>query len=210
MMASTYEKKTRQISNCVIGFGIPTSKNAFFVAQKSKPGCLALADNSVGLGWPPYEHDVVLPLERLQLSYEEWGVKVIHPLKLEDFGDLFRDHSHSIVILFTHWGADVVEFSDRMASIQDTAAQIPEDFAGIIDLCVCHPRALVEELQKRCPKAVVKFIDREATPVFWLHFYLLLFKAMYSEQLSYLQALERVVLLLLHTNTEKGLLKCSR
>jgi hypothetical protein len=194
---------SEQLRGCVIGFGIPTSRDTFDIALHTKRGSIAASS-----GWAKYNAQLVSLLAELQPRYERWGVKVIHELGLADLGRLFGNGSYSTVILFTHWSEDGVEFSDRIASVDETAAQIPRDFAGVIDLCVCHPLGLVAELQARCPKAAVKFVDRQVAAGVWLQVYFLVFKAMSTLQLSYVQALERVLLILLQNNTQEGLFKC--
>lgn len=200
--------KAEQVETCVFALGVPTTKAGFHACAKQKPGSIAAGGE---FGWKNYENQVVQPLARMEKTYNRFHVDVKRDLTLNEFGDLFDESRYSVVVLFTHWGRDVVEFADGMASIADTAERVPEDFAGILDLCVCHPTALVDRLQKRCPNTVIKFLDGipaaatgRMTAEYWLNFYALLFEAMRQDRLSYLRALEKVVFLLLSSVSQKG------
>jgi cell division protein FtsW (lipid II flippase) len=56
---------------------------------------------------------------------------------------------------------------------------------------------LASLLQLERPNCLVRYIDKDATPSYWLYFYLTFFKLITMHDLTYLQALEEVVDLLL-------------
>jgi hypothetical protein len=94
------------------------------------------------------------------------------------------------MILFAHWSDSDgrIELTDGLVSSEQVVSGVPSDFAGIIDLCVCHPRRLVELLKQKCPDCLVKFTDTKATPLWWIYLYAAMFKILLTQP-DYFQAL---------------------
>lgn len=142
--------------------------------------------------WQKYEFHVLNPFTYTRENLVALGVHVSDDLTLHQFGSLFREN-HSVVILFSHWRKDGIEFSDRLFDSQEIADQIPSDFEGILDLCVCHPTTFVNLIRKEKPSCLVRFTNRQATPALWLYFYRALFQLLHKDTYNYLDALEKTV-----------------
>lgn len=175
--------------NCVLAFGIPTSREGF-VEWEGRPE-KDFVQGFLG-GWPQYDHLVVSIFNSIEPVLREWKVTVIQDLTVAGLGSLFRNR-FDVIILFSHWKGDAVELFDGFVDPCGFLKQVPEEFSGLIDLCVCHPCALTLALRRYRNKCLVKDITTKATPGFWLYFYLALFKLLKDEDLTYLAALERVV-----------------
>src|SRR5262249_45343759 len=107
-------------------------------------------------------------------------------------GALFRS-SFDVIILFSHWKGDAVELFDSFADPRAFLEQVPDEFSGLLDLCICHPDKLAETLNRHRQNCLVKRITTTATPCFWLYFYWALFRQLKDDDLTYLAALEKVV-----------------
>jgi len=190
-------KSTGKLRQCILGFGIPTSKAAFFTDQERDDKDYARNFSGV---WHRYYHTVIRAVQRVEPYLLSSGVRVIHDLGLKDFGNLLRYQEVRVLILFSHWrkykgGQDIedeVEFSDGLASISKVIEEIPRNYAGIIDLCVCHPAQLADRLRRERPMVVVKSVPGKATPYIWLYYYLAVFKQMHIENVTYMKAFEEV------------------
>jgi hypothetical protein len=95
-----------------------------------------------------------------------------------------------VVVLFSHWAGDKVEFFDGMAGVERIMAEIPPAYEGVLDLCVCHPIALVERLLASRPPYLVRYMKQEAAPHYWLYFYRDMFSYMGARNADYLKAFE--------------------
>lgn len=199
---------TRRIvkpSNCAFVFGIPTSQEGFRMAEQSNN-----ADFAKGFagGWAQYYLQFVRDLESVEPLLRKWGVVVIHNATFGDFAKVFSGR-FDVVILFSHWDDDAIEFRDGPAGTQALLAAIPLTFAGIVDLCVCHPMSLVRELRDHRPNCIVKYLPTEAAPHYWLYFYRTLFNQLQNQNLSYLAAIEQVACAFLDsTLPAKGRKRC--
>ena len=94
------------------------------------------------------------------------------------------------MILFAHW-RDVderIELADGLVSPEAIVQVVPSDFKGIMDLCVCHPRALVFGIKQKCPDSLVKSTDKDAAPLWWLYLYEAMFKIL-TTRADYFQAM---------------------
>lgn len=187
-MNNSIIQKIIKPSNCVLGFGIPTSKNDFFRDQSDSNKDFAKMFNGM---WGKYYHQFIKDLERVEPLLKETGLNVKHNLKLSDYQSLFE--GNDVVILFSHWKNDRIEFSDGLINIEDIIQAIPDEFTGIIDLCVCHPNKLAMKIRENKPNCLVRYIPRAATPSSWLKFYSIFFTYLKQKDLTYLTALEDVI-----------------
>jgi hypothetical protein len=121
------------------------------------------------------------------------GVEVRTEVTLEQFGHLFGIEQFDVIILFAHWHSKAVEFHSGLVDIPSIVENVPINFDGIIDLCVCHPEALAIALRVSRPNCLVKYVNEKADPAFWLYFYLALFTHMNQHDLGYLTALADVI-----------------
>ena len=175
-------------ADCVIGACIPTTRREFVrdIDDPAKEFVPKLCPV-----WFKYEEEVVHPFERVRGPLTAWGVQVVPGVTLKSFGELFRLR-RSVVILFAHWSDDRVEFADGLKPIDRVIEAVPEEFGGILDLCVCHPEALATGMRVRRPNCLVKRTVRQAVPKVWLYFYLALFGYLKDTDDFYMAALEAV------------------
>lgn len=190
-MTEVVTQKMTKPRDCVLAFGIPTTREEFFHALREPQG-RDFAPNC-WQSWQDYHYQVASFMERLLPPLEALGLTIVRGLTLQDCGKLLRCTQYSVIILFSHWRDDAIEFADGLAPAQAVIREVPDSFQGIIDLCVCHPDSLAIELGERWPHSVVKFTDVETTPVFWLYIYLAVMNILSKENTTYLDALERVI-----------------
>jgi len=174
--------------NCVLALGIPTTREGFRMAQQSESA--DFAKRFLG-GWAQYHAQFLVDLEAVEPMLRKWGVTVVHEATLADFASVLAK-PFDVVILFSHWRADAVEFRGGLESTGALLGVIPPTFSGILDLCVCHPLSLVRELDIHRPKCIVKHLPTEAAPHYWIYFYRTLFSHLRSRDMSYLVAIEEV------------------
>lgn len=189
-MSVPISQKIIKPADCILGFGIPTARAAFFADQQNPKKDFARRFDGI---WNKYYFQIVKNLEKLLPIYEEAGLRVVHNMSLADFGAFFSDSKNKVIILFSHWHEDQVEFADGLVEIEAIVDKIPLNYEGIIDLCVCHPTQLSLAIREKRPYCLVRYIPREATPAFWLYFYVVLFRYLEQKDISYLQALEDVI-----------------
>ena len=168
---------------CVLAFGIPTSKANFFLDLKRPE-----KDFPKRFIWSKYYLQIIQHLEEITPSLKEVGLTIITDLTLNKYGNLFQEYE--VIILFSHWKENKVEFEDGLQEIEKMVNLIPDTFTGIVDLCVCHPKKLASLIRQKKPNCLVKFIDNEATPFLWLYFYSILFRYLKEDEITYLKALE--------------------
>lgn len=185
-------------SDCVLAFGIPTCEEEFGNAKSDALG----RDFVIKQVWHEYDFHFVSHLKKIEPKMRKLGARIIYDLTLEKFGELFRDASNKVVILFSHWTDETVEFFDGMKTEKEIINVVPKDFDGIIDLCACHPKSLALKLRNHLPEfSLVKRTDVENTPRIWLYFYWAVFTALNDSNnsgdknsgITYLEALEKTV-----------------
>lgn len=178
-------------SDCILAFGIPVSETEFWDAKDDEGRDFVTNCCPV---WQVYNLDIISHFEELAPHFQRLGVRIIRALRLTDLRDLFIDNSDKTIILFSHWKDDSMEFFDGMASSDAVVREVPSDFTGIIDLCVCHPMNLAVKLRKHLhPDALVKFTDKTNTPHKWFYFYWAVFTILDESDVSYLDALRKSV-----------------
>lgn len=168
-----------------IAFGIPTTREEFFRSMSAPES--AYAKRWLG-GWVQYRAQFVSDLDTVAPDLLRAGVALVRGLQLGQLSALFS--KHRVVVLFSHWTGDAVEFFDGMAGAERIVPEIPPDYQGVFDLCVCHPNALVERLLARRPPYFVKYVRHEAAPHYWLYFYRDMFSYMEAKSTDYLEAFE--------------------
>jgi hypothetical protein len=186
-----------------MAFGIPTCEEEFLDAKESTIG----RDFVIGQNSHQYDVQFLSYLRKIEPKFIKLKVKTVHKLTLEDFGRLFQDSSNKVVILFTHWKDNTVEFFDGMATLDEIIKVIPNNFDGIVDLCVCHPENLAIKIRNHLPPtSLIRYTEVENTPYKWLYFYWAVFTILDESDLdesddsgsgdsgcSYLEALEKAV-----------------
>jgi hypothetical protein len=172
---------------CVLGFGIPLSEEAFRQqAQNPKGGDFI---RSQRLSWEKYRYLFVDSCHEVLKRLRRWNVRIVEELTLAALTEVFL-RPPLVTILFAHWSETEgsVELADGLASPEQVVQLVPNGFTNLIDLCVCHPRQLVDLLKQKCPDCLVKKTDTKASPLYWIHLYEATFKILNTRP-DYFQAL---------------------
>jgi hypothetical protein len=170
-----------------IAFGIPTTREEFLCSLSAPDS--DYAGRWLG-GWSQYQAQFIADLKTVTPDLECAGVSLVRGLRVDQLSNLFLHRR--VVVLFSHWAGDKVEFFDGMASVEQILAEIPPAYDGVLDLCVCHPMALVEKLLAHRPAYFVKYVRQEAAPHYWLYFYRDMFSYMATYDSDYLKAFEAI------------------
>ena len=175
--------------NCAIVVGIPTSARSFSQAKLQ-------TDRTFGAqflgGWEQYQSQWIRHFVPFKETVQAWGVAVSEEVDLLHFGATFQRPGIHVVILFSHWSDDEVEFSDGFAKVEAIIAQIPRSFCGIVDLCVCHPRLLANELVVHRPNCLVRYSPRKSKPTYWLFYFMAVFAVLRNGRSNYPEAMRDV------------------
>jgi hypothetical protein len=177
--------------DCTLCIGLPLDATSFTEAQ-SDPN-RDFAAQFYG-GWPQYEVQVCNDIARLRSQLSSLGCTVLAELRLDDFSRVMRSGCSQVIILFSHWTNESIEFFDGLMPYSQVLSAIPEDFDGILDLCVCHPVVFVDAIVRARPGCLVRFLPREADPGFWCVYYVALMRMMSQGRITYTQAMERLTL----------------
>lgn len=96
-----------------------------------------------------------------------------------------------VITLIGHWNKhDHLELADGLHDWRIVVNAIPEDYSGVIDLCVCHPEPMVRYLDVHRKKALVKYKSLEPSQiVLWLGIYGVMAAQMKEHPLSFTDAL---------------------
>jgi hypothetical protein len=181
---------TRRIvkpGDCLIGFGIPTSREGFLQAQAA-PANRDFVVNCFP-DYRDYHRQVISYVEELVPVITHLGASVVLDLTLDDFAALFRKQA-SVIILFAHGTDGSIEFADGLAGAEEVIAAVPPAFDGIIDLCVCHSIELALTLRRARQYCIIKYTETVATPAFWLYFYIAVLKRLQEHETNYLDAVD--------------------
>jgi hypothetical protein len=174
--------------DCVLLFGIATTKAEFFEDQGRSDRDFSRRFESM---WLRYEREFVGVLRNVAPRLRSFAVAIKYAARLSDFEAAFD--TFQVVTLFSHWDEDSVEFADGMKDWPLVLDAVPREFAGIVDLCVCHPGQLAAALRRERREALVRYTDTTATPAFWLYFYVALYSELKRNGGDYIQALESVL-----------------
>lgn len=179
--------------DCLLGMALPTT-DVQYQEHRRQNQHRDYIPNLAG-AWPKYVYDFLLHYRRAKVGIERNGGRIVEQLTFDKFPSLFS--SARIVILFAHWreksgfaGEGEVEFYDGLVPVNSVANAIPEDFSGVLDLCVCHPVNLVWRVCQWRSQCLVKFSERKVQPRYWIYFYEVLFRILLETEMSYAQALE--------------------
>lgn len=198
--AVTVSRRIVKPASCALAFGIPTTQEGFLRACENPHADFAKC--FLG-GWAQYHAQFVVDVEVVEPVLRKWGVTILHDASLADFARIVAG-SFDVVILFSHWKDDAVELCDGLETISTLLDAVPPAFAGILDLCVCHPLALVTQLHLHRPACIVKYLPTEAAPHYWMYFYRTLFSQLRNRDLTYLTAIEEVACAFLDAAVKGG------
>jgi hypothetical protein len=173
--------------DCAIAFGIPVSLEEFL--RREEEG-FAAQFHGRRERIAEFVRDYALTSARMT----EGGASLITDVSLANFGELFASGKYGVVVLFSHVEDGKVEFRDGLAEISQVIAQVPPDFAGIVDITTCGSRDLFRALKRDRPScfpfySTEQTIDARA----WLIFYRALFEYLGTRQLTYQTAFVNLV-----------------
>jgi hypothetical protein len=174
---------------CVVALAIPVSERRF----REHLADIARHDfvRTTCPDWARYEA-FARHIREFVRRFAARGVPVVENATLQQFESCFA--TSQVVILFAHWAAQAVEFDDGLAPVRRVVSAVPVSFDGVLDLCVCHPTALVVRLRRDRPNCLIKRTRGETSLLFWLQVYDVLFGLLRTEPMPYSTALERVLL----------------
>ncbi len=173
-------------SQCVMLFGLATDREQFFADQSRQDRDFSRRFRGV---WLRYQREVAAVVGATEPVLRSLGVSVEHRSTLHDLSRACE--RYRVVLLFSHWASGAVEFHDGLHPWERVAAAIPQDFDGVIDLCVCHPLPLAYALRRR-HTCLVRYSPVTATPAFWLYMYVAIFRELAVNGGSYVGAVEAV------------------
>lgn len=179
-------------------FGIPLSDAEYSLRKTSN-----IANSFVNRfrSFPQYQNliiDIYQATLDKTIRDHQLNIPIIRRARLEDFHDQFIEKDR-IIVLFSHWEKDQIEFSDGMHPYQAVAAAIPDDYHGIIDLCVCHPHGLPEVIKARSPNCFVRYTSTRSTVGYWLLYYTIFLKILVDTPCTYADAISRTIHLLINS-----------
>lgn len=185
--------------DCTFGFSIATTRSEFreqFVDPNRDGFAIKVTKTitKMALREHYYEQEIIRPVKRMRVTANALGAAVQTGVTSSDFRDLLHSSTHKVVSLVAHWSDDQVEFADGKFSAAAVSEMIPDEFSGILDLCVCHPRKLIQKILARPNRCyLIKYTDSAATLQLWLWFYIALLKALDDNQFDYINAFNFVM-----------------
>jgi hypothetical protein len=166
-------------NDCAIAFGIPVSTSE--ILQNSDKGFASQFHIRQGI------EEFVKDYEMTTAVMKQCETQVVTNLTLERFRELFT--RHAVVVLFSHSENGTIEFEDGFVAIDTVAAQIPQSFAGVVDITTCYSRDLFRAIRRDRPNCFPFYATKkrlDAVP--WLFFYKALFEYLKSRELTYQSA----------------------
>ncbi|MBF0338860.1 MAG: hypothetical protein HQL05_13650 [Nitrospirae bacterium] len=189
---------TRRIvkpNNCALAFAIPLDEKSF--EQNRKVPDREYIRMKFKDDWNGYYIKVARIYENFKTNFQQLGVNVFYNVTFDCFKGLLEREEFDVIIPFAHFNNKEselhkpgMEFFDGFATIPEIVDAVPYDFTGILDLDVCNSEPLVVKLKEKNLKYLIKSGYGEATPVVWMGFYLMLFRYLYDNNATYIEALE--------------------
>jgi hypothetical protein len=202
-------KKIIKPEKCILGFGIPTSREEFEdKLDRTHYGFSHLFRKYYGdEALDQYNIQFLDNFRMIKPFLIDLGLRIFPNLGLKDFQELFHSERYDVIILFSHTEEKTreIEFYDGFANSTLILESIPETFSGIIDLSTCPLPALVKAIRNERVNCIIRSNKSfsQPKPFFWLHFYKVLFSYMKQSKKTYLQAFHDVVREFSKTKHEK-------
>lgn len=184
-LAEAAETSLISPKNCVIAIGVPMTIHAFNRAVLARNE--GYASQFIG-GWDQYYLQWVMPVSGFALTCQSMGVELLNELTATSLRERLSLPGVEALVLLSHWSENSVEFSDGFLSTDEFVSSIPEDYSGVLDLCVCHPCALISLMIAKRPNCTVRYTPQKVRPRFWLYYYEGLFRLLSAEKYSYIEA----------------------
>lgn len=179
----------RKIQGCEVVFTLPLIREGFLADLEDEQKDFVRSCCPI---WSKYLSDVVRPWQRSSGLFRKLGVRVHEFVSFDDFAAVVNGSMSAVVVLVAHWSEGSVEFANGLVPYGRVASSLPDQWRGILDLCVCHPVELVKEIKAQRSYCLVRFSNRRASLAIWLKIYEAIFLAMAREDIDFLDAVERV------------------
>jgi len=129
---------------------------------------------SADAAWSLYKSRIADPVSTAAKRAHALGAKVVTNALITDLGKSCR--THRVVTLFAHCEAaassdSLVEFADDLIPLERVVAELPNSFAGVLDLALCNSWRLGESIKTQLPRCLVVMHARRVQPAFRAAFY---------------------------------------
>gem|GEM_PF-3317446 len=148
-------------------------------------------------GWAQYEFTFLRPLNILLDLASRIGIHVESKAGLPQFETAFsrpttNQRDLRLVMILSHWHEQCVEFQGGLVRVDQLVRAIPEEFEGVLDLCVCHPLALVQAVLKCRQSCLVRQSEKRLKPYVWFEYYKVFFQLGKQGDRTYAELLQEV------------------
>jgi len=153
-MTSALTTKPTSLNKCLLGIGIPLTKEAFIESLqtenqkdfiKSKIQKQNVSNSTL---WDLYKQTIVNTSLEILKKIEKIGVTVICDFSLKHL-QLIENYETTTII--GHWveNQEKIELADGTHSILEFTNAIPQDIECMLDLTVCQSEKLLSQIKKR-------------------------------------------------------------
>jgi hypothetical protein len=175
-------------SECALAFCLPLERTSFLNGVSLQG---SYSSRYKG-GWQQYQKLFVSEADRTFALLRSLGVHIETSVTCAGFADMLSSGRWGAVVLFSHWYGDSVEFSNGFCGYTDIIQALPNGVRGIVDLCVCHPDALVSALLTQQTELNLRATREKSSPQIWMSFYTVFFRVLFEGRYSYFEAFELV------------------
>lgn len=199
MIHTMISRKIIKPHNCIMCFGIPTSKEGYEEKlHRFEYGYSHLFEKKYGRdAFHEYKKQFLNDLVKFTPVLNDLGLRIMYETDIDTFSELFESKRYDVVILFSHSNHKraEIEFHDGFADSAVMVEKIPITFSGIIDLSVCGLLSVVREIRNKRINCIVRYNTEgsKPKPYFWIHFYRVLFDYLKQSNNTYLGAIRDVV-----------------
>lgn len=187
--------------NCTIAVGLPLDRSEFEESLKNSPHTYGAGFVA---GWHQYAVQWLAPFRQFLSECMDLGVTFEPTASLQAVKTCFHRREMRVLLLISHWHDERVEWSGRFEPIQSLVDCVEQDFDGVLDLCICHPKRLRELLDIDRPKCLIRYSTQEVDPAYWLPYFKGLFRLLNQGQHCYSSAHEALNIAI--ASRPKGLL----
>lgn len=188
-MIDPISKRIIKPHDCVLAFGLPTTRADFERTAKQPEGRDFVVNCCSDVDY--YERQVLSEMENTVPNILGLGVQVVPNVNSALLPKLFNEYV--VTILFCHSVDSKLELDDGLISAEQLVAQIPLKRPMIIDLCACWANDPAKAISKMRPSCLVRFSEVNAQPGHWLYFFWALFKLLADNDMTYLEAFDATV-----------------
>lgn len=176
---------------CTLLFGIPTDQAAFNADLANDRGKDFVRRNPE---WERYWKQVARPAQQLSRHAQSLGAHVVSNACFSDYAEALRA-PNDVVILISHWRGETVELYDGMHAVDALVNSIPDNFDGLLDLCVCTPSRLALSVRGRRASTLVRYAPVLAWPPLWFGYFEALLTRLSEASVTYARATSEVTIL---------------